>query len=218
MADRSDRQLTSRAEARRRARLAARGEELEPEDFEDEPEPPPRQTFLSRLIPPAPPLPGKDDPLAGFTYEGRLRPVVAGLYLLSRNPLAWVIPALIWIAAQEIVRLPGFANETVALIGSIGQYAALIAAGWVGWQRPWLFGAVAGALAVLGWIVFDFVLLALHVVQFPIGGIGDIVQSVLAEMIIYGAIGAVAGWYGGYLRRRLSDQRSRQPATPNRRR
>src|SRR5439155_344560 len=80
-----------------------------------------------------------------FTYGGPARPLVAVLWLLVHHPITWLVPALIWMVAWPFTLTGG----TVALVASVAQYTALIAAGWIGWQRPWLFG-VAAVLAAWG--------------------------------------------------------------------
>ena len=74
------------AAARRRARLAARGEWTD----EDEPQPiaeaPTRQGggFLGRIFPPAPPLPGRGDPLAARRQSHRVVGGIGGIVRLGR--------------------------------------------------------------------------------------------------------------------------------------
>jgi hypothetical protein len=192
MSNRSAQQeAASRAEARRRARLAARGLDPEEASEEDPEEPPARRggSLLGRIFPPAAPLPGRPDPLANFHYTGPLRPVVGGLYLLARNPLSWVLPGLVWAAARL---LPGSPFE---LIGSLVSFGVLIAAGWFGWQRPSLFGAAAGALGYLAFLlVIAFAAPALYAFVTP--------EAVLVNGVLYTGLGLISGWYGGYLRRR----------------
>ena len=68
----------SRAEARRRARLAARGELTETDDEEADPAPAPEPRgggFLTRLFPPAPPLPNLSGLRLAFTTSGRFENV-----------------------------------------------------------------------------------------------------------------------------------------------
>jgi hypothetical protein len=206
MSNRSAQQeAASRAEARRRARLAARG--LDPEEpSEEDPEEPPvrrRGSLLGRIFPPAAPLPGRPDPFANFRYAGPLRPVVGNLYLLARNPLSWVLPGLVWAAARL---LQGSSIE--ALIASLVSFGVLIAAGWFGWQRPSLFGAAAGALGYLAFLlVIAFAAPALYAFVTP--------EAVAINGILYTGLGLISGWYGGYLRRRQAQvsseaQRSRR--------
>ena len=206
MSNRSAQQeAASRAEARRRARLAARGLDPEEPSEEDPEEPPVRRggSLLGRIFPPAAPLPGRPDPLASFRYAGPLRPVVGNLYLLARNPLAWVLPGLIWAAARL---LQGSSFE--ALIASLVSFGVLIAAGWFGWQRPSLFGAAAGALGYLAFLlVIAFAAPALYAFVTP--------EAVAINGILYTGLGLISGWYGGYLRRRQAQvsseaQRSRR--------
>ena len=204
----------SRAEARRRARLAAQGQGADVEIDNEASEPPAATAvgggFLQRLIPPAPPLQGKGDPLAGFTYEGPARPIVAALWLLARHPIYWLVPALIWMVAWPFT----LGGGTNALIGSVAQYVALIGAGWIGWQRPWLF-AVAGVLVGWGAVAWYFVLYGTR------SGLISPDQALVAlatQTALQLVVGFVAGWYGGYLRRRLADQRPRPTAARAKRR
>jgi hypothetical protein len=205
MSNRSAQQeAASRAEARRRARLAARGLDPEEASEEDPDEPPVRRGggLLGRIFPPAAPLPGRPDPFANFRYAGPLRPVVGNLYLLARNPLSWVLPGLVWAAARL---LPGSPFE---LIASLVSFGVLIAAGWFGWQRPSLFGAAAGALGYLAFLLaIAFAAPALYAFVPP--------EAVLVNGILYTGLGLISGWYGGYLRRRQAQvsseaQRSRR--------
>jgi len=199
----------SRAEARRRARLAARGEMDESWDEEAEPEPEAQQKrgLLERIIPPAPPLRGKPDPLAGFSYSGRWPRTAASLYLLRQNPLAWVAAGLIWAALA--IAIPLFPRDSVFyLVVNIAQYIVLIAAGWVGWQRPWLYGIAAAILGLVAWTAY----VGIFPDQFLRPGDPAPTAAQLGVYFLYQApvqllLGLVAGWYGGYLRRRLADQR-----------
>jgi len=218
MSSRSGRSTAAnRAEARRRARYVAQGREPERDDQEVEAEAAaPRRApvgggFASRLFPPAPPLAGKPDPLAGFGYRGRFRGFVSGLYLLARNPVGWVLPGAIW-GPAELMFQTGLPAPVFGTLASLVAFAALIAAGWVGWQRPWLFGLAA---AVLGVVIFSSVVGTALVTA----GYGDPVAAYLGSAsreLLQLAFGAVAGWYGGYLRRRLAATPT--PARGNRRR
>ena len=167
-------------------------------------------SLLQRLVPPAPPLRDKGDPLAGFTYGGPARRLVAALWLLARHPLAWLVPALIWMIAWPF----SLGGGTYALVGSVAQYVALIGAGWVGWQRPWLFG-VAGVL--VGWAAIVWLLL-LYGTRFGVIAPNQVLVVLLTQSLLQVVVGFVAGWYGGYLRRRLADQRPSSTATRTRRR
>lgn len=155
----SSRADRSRAEARRRARLAAQGAAVE--------EPADEQTtagarpqggtggFLSRLFPPAPPLPGQERPLEGFSYAGapRLRWLAEAIWLLARNPLAWIGAGALWATSRVLTD-----SSVLGILMSIVSFGSLIAAGWFGWRRPWLYGAAA---ALLGWIAILLVVLTL---------------------------------------------------------
>ena len=216
MTQRSATRRAQRAEARRRARLIARGELEDDAVAEDEgpsDERRERPGFLQRLFPPAPPLPGKPDPLAGFTYQGRLRPVVANLWLLRRNPLSWTIPGLVWAAGFAL------AGPDYGFLATMFSYAALIAAGWFGWQRPALYGASA---AFVGYVLFVAIAFVFFEARFGVNPVTEIaspieaVASLGVQGALYVLIGLVSGWYGGYLRRRQADV-SRQQANRARR-
>ena len=137
----SDDRTASRAEARRRARLAARGElPTEPEVDADEPQSKPN--FFQRIFPPAPPLPNRPDPLAGFDRSGPLRPVRERLFLLRRNLLAWLVLGVI--VAVSFIASESYGSSVLGLVGTFMLFGSLIAAGWFGWQRPTLFGTATG--------------------------------------------------------------------------
>lgn len=201
----SSRTAASRAEARRRARLAAQDyDDSADEEAEAEPAPRAATGLLTRFFPAAPPLKDKGDPFADFRYEGRFRSVVAALYLLRRNPWAWLLAGALWLLAGQFQF-----NDVLLLVGSIVQYGALAGAGWFGWQRPWLFGIAA---AIVGWAPF-VVLLSIRYSSNP----GSLVAPGAAaptfsqfllylgeQTVIQASIGFIAGWYGGYLRRRLA--------------
>ena len=200
MTNRSAAERAARAEARRRARLAARGELDESEDEQDAAEDlaPPRPTLMQRLFPTAPPLPGKSNPLAGFTYTGALRPVVLIGWLLRRNPVAWIVPGIVWAVARAVTPL-----ESIGFIATMLTFVSLVAAGWIGWQRPSLYGTAA---AVLG-----FVILVAYTTWFfaelgaepgQISSPTDLAIGIASSGVLFAFIGFVSGWYGGYLRRR----------------
>jgi hypothetical protein len=137
--------------------------------------------------------------------------VVAALWLLARHPLAWLVPALVWMVAWPF----SLGGGTYALVGSVAQYVALIGAGWVGWQRPWLF-SVAAVLVGWGAVAWFFVL---YGTKAGVISPNEVVVALASQTALQVVVGFVAGWYGGYLRRRLADQRPRQGvATRGRRR
>ncbi len=191
-----------RAEARRRARQVARGDEPLPEETAaaaTASQRPP--SLLTRLFPPAPPLPGKGDPLAGFTYQGRFRGYVAGAWLLAHHPLIWGVAGAGWALLQLALVVTPRENR-VAFAITLGQYGLLIGAGWFGWWRPWLFGTAAGVFGVL----FHAIIVGLVSLQ-----AGEDLETALATVgsltalvVLYGLVGAFAGFYGGYLRRRMA--------------
>ena len=203
------RRADERAEARRRARYAAMGRTDELTNDEDatasRPEPAPQQggSFLTRLFPPAPPLPGKPDPLAGFTYDGPLRGVVSALYLRSRHPVPWLGLGAVWAIARLLMEIGPLFGAIAAILGSLIAFGTLIAAGWIGWQRPWLYGFVASIVGILLFAAIFASLMAGAQSQFTPGQwfVGLINREVVGLQPLFGAL---AGWYGGYLRRRMA--------------
>jgi NhaP-type Na+/H+ or K+/H+ antiporter len=88
----------------------------------------------------------------------------------------------------------------------------LIAAGWFGWQRPWLFGVAAGVLGLFVLLAFaglypEPFLSASAAVPSGTQLLVFLVYQFFAQLPLLLLLGFVAGWYGGYLRRRLTDQR-----------
>jgi hypothetical protein len=203
MPTRSIEDRAARAEARRRARMQARGELPEPED-EDQPADEPearRGGFLRTLFPPAPPLPNRPDPLAGFEHEGPMRPVRERLFLLRSNLLAWTLPSAVAFVGLSASRFYG--PTLLGMLATFLQFGALIAAGWIGWQRPGLYGAVAGVLS--GILSAGLIIYVYSQIGAPPGetfGLEAVVFQTALELLYWGALGFVGGWYGGYLRRR----------------
>lgn len=198
-----------RADRRRRARYESRGEEL-PDGLEPAPVAPtdsaaarPSGGLFSRFFPPTPPLPGKGDPLAGFTYTGRARGIVAGAWLLFRHPLVWGAAGVGWAVLQLGLLFIG-RQSLIAFAITLGQYVLLIGAGWVGWWRPWLFGLAAGFSGVLFQLLFATILGAQA--GFDPTEIATIIGSLTLFAGLYALVGAFAGFYGGYLRRRMATQ------------
>lgn len=197
----STRSTDERAEARRRARLAARGE-LPEEDAQDvEAEAVPRRGgFLQRLFPPAPPLPNRPDPLAGFDASGPLRPLRERFFLLRRNPLAWVLPGVL--AFVGYLASVFYGNSILGLLGTFVLFGSLIAAGWFGWQRPTLFGTAASLLSYV--LVTGLILVQPG--QLGVGpdtlGPERVIPDLALRAVYQAGLGFLGGWYGGYLRRR----------------
>lgn len=210
----------SRAEARRRSRQAARGELLEDEEPRAADEPPARQGgFLQRLFPPAPPLPNRPDPLAGFDRRGPVRPVREWIFLLRRNPLAWTLPALACFIGYyfSLVQSGNF----LGVIGTFVMFGSIIAAGWIGWQRPALFGTVTAIIGfVLVWTAVTLVFTAEGADPTTFGTPLELAASFGVQALLQAALGFLGGWYGGYLRRRqtqLSAETQRARGTRRRR-
>ena len=208
----TDDRSARRAEARRRARLAARGELGQPESTDLEPErSQERGGFLNRMFPPAPPLPGRPDPLAGFRGSGPLRPVAERIFLLRRSPLAWIVPGIV--AVPGYVTSVGDRTGILSLMGTFILFGALIAAGWFGWQRPALFGAAAGLVCFVLSTAFVLVSFAQLGAGPDTFGATQIVGQLVSGLYL-AVLGFLGGWYGGYLRRRQTqlsaDQASRR--------
>jgi len=207
-----------RAEARRRARLQAQGRrpDDEAEEVADAPARPPALPLFQRLFPPSAPLSGKPDPMAGFIYDGRFRPLVANLWLIPRNLFAGIGMGVLWAAAYVLTVQE--ARSTIGMVASFVSFGSLVAAGWIGWQRPWLYGFVA---AVLGYLLYSGYFVYL-VATDPAAATQVTTTQITAYLftngVVQAGIGALAGFYGGYLRRRLADPANRQAAAARRRR
>ena len=193
----------SRAEARRRQRLVARGEAAEDEEpaAAEAPEAK-RGNLLTRIFPPAPPLPNKPDPLAGFDRSGPLRPIRERLHLLGQNPIVWIVPGIV--AFLGFYASIFYSQGGLGLAATFLLFGAIIAAGWFGWQRPTLYGTAA---AILGYAISAGIIVG----TFAFGGagletFGDSALTALGAVLVQGVypagIGFLGGWYGGYLRRR----------------
>jgi len=179
MSTRSDHD-DSRAEARRRARLVARGELPEDEPQPEEVERPAR---------------------GGFDASGPLRPVRARAFLLGRNLPAWVVTGVV--AFTGYLASAFYGNSFVGLIGNFVLFGSLIAAGWFGWQRPTLFGTAASLLSFV--LVSAFVIVSFAqrgVGPETFGSTGEVIGSLVLRGLYQGGLGFLGGWYGGYLRRR----------------
>jgi hypothetical protein len=217
----AQRDAERRAEARRRSRLVAQGRVEESEDESEEaPARPPSMSFLQRIFPPAAPLPGKPPPLAGFTYSGRLRPIVLGGWLIRQNLFAGVLMGLLW--AGSYILVGQYGSSLIGTIASFVSFGSLVAAGWLGWQRPWFYGLVA---SVVGYLLYApyFVLAYSHNPSSSPTDLHYVAPAQVATFLatnglLQAAIGALAGFYGGYLRRRLADPATRQAAAARRRR
>jgi hypothetical protein len=172
--------------------------------------------LLGRLFPAAPPLPNKPDPLVGFSYQGPFRSAVAGLYLLANHPRAWAPMAIAWAVTQIFSALNRTAGSAFvvqfgtlppnyALIDTVIQILgamAILAAGWFGWQRPWLFGVAAVVVGTL--IQATFVALLPTSATANAGDVAGLFLAIMLDSLPLAVFGAFLGWYGGYLRRRLA--------------
>ena len=215
----AQRDAESRAEARRRARMLAQGRAPEDEAEEEDATTAargPSPSLFQRIFPPAAPLPGKGDPLAGFTYTGRMRPLVANLWLIGRNPIAGIAMGMLWAVAYVIT--VQYAGGLAGTVASFVSFGSLIAAGWIGWQRPWLYGLVAAIIGYLAYAGFVLYLLLTDPDVAAAGPTDTLVAYLLTNGVLQAAIGALAGFYGGYLRRRIADPATRRATAARRRR
>jgi hypothetical protein len=215
----AQRDAERRAEARRRARLQAQGRIPDAEVDEEEAEAPARPatlSFFQRLFPPTAPLPGKGDPMAGFTYTGRFRPLVANLWLIPRNLYAGIGMGVLWAAAYVLTVQE--ARSTIGTVASFVSFGSLVAAGWFGWQRPWLYGLVAAILGYILYSGFFIYLVATDKAAASVVTSSQVTAYLVTNGLVQAGIGALAGFYGGYLRRRLADPANRQAAAARRRR
>ena len=152
--------------------------------------------------------------MVGFTYTGRFRPLVANLWLIPRNLFAGIGMGILWAAAYILVDQYG--RSLVGTIASFVSFGALVAAGWIGWQRPWLYGLVA---ATFGYLLYaPYFILAIAPRLSPALSSSVTATYLGTNGLVQVGIGALAGFYGGYLRRRLADPSNRQAAAARRRR
>jgi hypothetical protein len=154
--------------------------------------------------------------MIGFTYDGRLRPVVASLWLIPRNLYAGVAMGVLW-AASYVITVQ-YAGALLGTVASFVSFGSLVAAGWLGWQRPWLYGLVAsiiGYLLYAAWFAYSFASTPALAEQVTTP---QVAQYLLINGLLQAGIGALAGFYGGYLRRRLADPATRQASAARRRR
>jgi len=202
----------SRAEARRRARLVARGELGEDEEESAETPPEPRGSFLSRLFPAAPPLPNKPDPLAGFDRSGPMRPIRERAFLLRANLPAWLLPGIL--AFVGYIASIVYQASILGLLATFILFGSLIAAGWFGWQRPTLYGTAASLVSYV--LVTSLILVQIGQAGVDVETLGP--ERVIPDLVMRGiyqaGLGFLGGWYGGYLRRR----QTQMGATDTRRR
>ncbi|MDP9468719.1 MAG: hypothetical protein M3P32_08295 [Chloroflexota bacterium] len=205
-----------RAEARRRSRLVAQGRLPDEEEKETEAVPArrPSGSFLQRLFPPAAPLAGKPLPLAGFAYTGRLRPIVLGGWLIRQNLFAGIGMGLLWAGSYILTVQEG--RSIYGTIASFVSFGALVAAGWIGWRKPWFYGFVAAVIGYIVYAVYAVFAYSSDPISVPTSpnyvAPDQVATYLFTNGLLQAAIGALAGFYGGYLRRRLADPATRQAA------
>ncbi len=173
-------------------------------------EPQSKPNFLQRIFPPAPPLPNRPDPLAGFDRSGPLRPVRERLFLLRHNLVAWLVMGIV--AFLGYIASSFYGSSLLGLIGTFVLFGSLIAAGWLGWQRPPLFGTAAGLIGFVlaaGFIVFSFA--QADVTPDTFGSAGQFATQLGLQAFYQAGLGFLGGWYGGYLRRRQTQLSAQNP-------
>ena len=224
MSNETRRPPISRAEARRRARQLERGEGVDDtEAVEPSAETAARPSgpggLLGRLFPPAPPFPASRIRWRTSPTAGRCAASSPGLYVLAFNPRGWLLPAIGWAVAQmlsyiNLLTAAAYAGQfpdtappnygLIEIVGLLGTVFAVVAAGWIGWQRPWLFGLAASIAGTL----IQATILALLIDPVPLPGatFSSIFIAITVNQVLQlqWALGALIGWYGGYLRRRMT--------------
>jgi hypothetical protein len=163
---------------------------------------PARRRLPGAHLPAGAPLPGRGDPLAGFDTAGPLRPIRERLFLLRNNLIAWVVPGIV--AFIGFLASIFYAQGLLGLLGTFLLFGSLVAAGWVGWQRPTLFGTAAslvGYLFSVGLILYTFASQGAGPDTFETTP-GQLAVRLVSDGLIQAGLGFLGGWYGGYLRRR----------------
>ena len=210
----TDDRSASRAEARRRARLAARGELPE----EEEPEPAAEAPRRARLVPGPHVSAGAAaaGPRRSARRLRRQRPAAADHASGSTCFAATSSPGCCPASARSSATSPRsatVARTCSAWWGRSSCSASLIAAGWFGSQRPTLFGTAAGFVGFVvasALVLLSFAERGAGIDTFGVGAIGQL----FVQGLYLSGLGFIGGWYGGYLRRRQTqlsaDQRRRQ--------
>ncbi|MEP6808101.1 MAG: hypothetical protein ABI978_05830, partial [Chloroflexota bacterium] len=123
---------------------------------------------------------------------------------------------VLWAAAYILT-----VQEAGSVIGSVASFVsfgALVAAGWIGWQRPWLYGLVAGILGYILFATFFTYLVANDPKAAAAITTSQLATYLLTNGVVQAGIGTLAGFYGGYLRRRLADPSIRRTSSARPRR
>jgi MFS-type transporter involved in bile tolerance (Atg22 family) len=136
--------------------------------------------------------------------------VVATLYLLGQSPLVWIAMGVLFGASTLAMQV--FQQTIIGVFASVLTFVTLIAAGWMGWRRPWAYGLAAAVLGFALLVAFQFIGGAVSGTPVPFDA-GTIIVSLIAYGAFQALVGAVSGFYGGYLRRRMA-----QPTAANQRR
>jgi hypothetical protein len=126
------------------------------------------------------------------------------------------VMGILWAAAY--INTIQYARSVEGSIASYASIGALVAAGWMGWQRPWLYGFVAAVIGYLLYTVYVIIALAGNPALNQPGAAGQAALFLLTNGVLQAGIGALAGFYGGYLRRRMADPSGRQQTAARRRR
>ena len=126
---------------------------------------------------------------------------------------------LLWTATYIMV--DQYVGTAIGSIASFVSFGALVAAGWIGWQRPWLFGLAAATIGYLiytPYFIYSVASAPAAAPPAPPVTASQVALVLLTNGLVQVGIGALAGFYGGYLRRRLADPATRQAAASRRRR
>jgi hypothetical protein len=142
-----------------------------------------------------------------------MRPIRERLFLLRSNLIAWIVPGIV--AFVGFLASIFYAQGLLGLLGTFLLFGSLVAAGWIGWQRPTLFGTAAslvGYLLSVALILYTFASQGAGPNTF--GTPAQLTLRLLTDGLIQAGLGFLGGWYGGYLRRRqaqiASQTRSRR--------
>jgi hypothetical protein len=122
---------------------------------------------------------------------------------------------ILWAASYVLTIQEG--RSIFGTIASFVSFGSLVAAGWIGWQRPWFYGFVAAVIGYVAYAVYFLFLFASDPAISKLATASQVATYLITNGLLQAVIGALAGFYGGYLRRRLADPTNRRAAEARRR-